>query len=296
MKKIVKYALLAVAATALLASCNKNEPAVFDDEEAFVAFQKTSFSVAEDGKKLQIPVTLASVAGLSESVKFEITSPETKGAKEGVNFDLLTSSGVLSFDKDHRTQYIEIQPKTDGVYTGDLKFAINLVTSATIKMGDATTCNVTISDIDHPLSLILGDWTFTGTKYGQSSPVSWTCTLFKDAEDDHKVWFYNMMGNSGWAGDDIVYYGNVNDDLTGINVPFGQESEYKYSNGNPVLLLGLDASLDGFDTGSMDLAITVGEDGKVRLSFPSEWGLWFYIPDAGGIGTYLAGTLSAVKN
>ena len=292
MKNILKYACMAVAVIALLASCNKNEPAVFDDAEAFVAFQKSTAIAAEDDSvAVRIPVTLASVAGLSESIKFEIASPEEKAAKEGVNFDLLTTSGVLSFDKDHRTQYIEIMPKTDGAYTGDLKFIINLVASSSIKLGAASSCTVTITDVDHPLAAILGAYTATGVNQW-NGPTEWTMTLYKDAEDDHKVWFDNLFDVAGWAGDDMLYYGNVNDDMTIINIPFGQESEYKYSNGKPVTLLGFDGSA-GYDTGSVDVKI-IQENGKVTLDF-GEWGIWVWIEGAGNLNITKPGII-AVKN
>ena len=47
MKKI--FLLLNIFAVCLLASCNKNEFATFDDKDAFVAFGKASYAIAEDG-------------------------------------------------------------------------------------------------------------------------------------------------------------------------------------------------------------------------------------------------------
>lgn len=281
MKKIVKYALLAVAATALLASCNKNEPAVFDDEEAFVAFQKTSFSVAEDGDAIKIPVTLASVAGLSESVKFEITSPETKGAKEGVNFDLLTSSGVLSFDKDHRTQYIEIQPKTDGVYTGDLKFSVNLVNSASIKMGDATTCTITINDVDHPLSEMLGKYMLHVNSYWDGWS-DYEIEIQKDPEDVQKIWIYNLYDYTTVAElGDIRFFGNVDADKTEIVVPLGQATPDKISSSSwegpsSLYLYGLSEDFELVESGAFTVKINRGADGAVTgLTFtPDNLGFW----------------------
>mgnify|MGYP003289131660 CR=1 FL=1 len=61
MKKI--FLLVNIFALCLLASCNKNEFATFDDKDAFVAFGKASYAISEDGGSLTIPVTLASVAG-----------------------------------------------------------------------------------------------------------------------------------------------------------------------------------------------------------------------------------------
>lgn len=297
MRNTIKYIGLALVAAAALISCDSNDPSKFDDKDAFVAFDKTAVSLSEDystnGAVCKIPVTLASVKGLEETVKFEVVSPESKGAKEGVNFEVLTSSGVLSFNAENRTQYIEVKTIYDGVYTGDLKFTINLVGTDSVPAGSEGSCTVTINDIDHPLSFMLGSYTMSGIKY-PSTPNTWTMTILKDPDDDHMVWFDNLFGNSGWAGDYLRYYGTVNEDHTILTIPFGQTSEYTYSNGKPVTLFGLSSDLNGYDSGYVNVNI-ITEGDKVTLDFGKEWGLWFYIVDAGSIGTYLPG-LTAIKD
>ena len=281
----------------MLASCDKNEPNVFDDKDAFVAFDAVSVSYDEDyskdGATFKIPVTLASVKGLEETVKFEIVTPEEKAAVAGVNYELVTTTGVLSFDAEHRTQYIEFKTLADGEYVGDLKFIVKLLPSETLRVGSENECVVTISDIDHPLTFMLGDYTATGEIY-QKGNQSWTITIHKDAEDDHKVWFDNLGNNSGWIDPRTRFYGVVNDDKTVVNIPFGQEAEYIYSNGKPLCLWGLDADLNDYDTGSLDVAIVV-DGGTVSLDFGEEYGLWVWILDTGNIGIVLPG-LDAVKN
>ena len=297
MKLNIKYLSFLLAGAVALASGDKNEPIVFDDKDAFVAFDVVSVTYAEDyskdGATFKIPVTLASVKGLEETVKFEIVTPEEKGAVEDVNYKLLTTSGVLSFNAENRTQYIEFVTMTDGEYTGDLKFTVKLLPSETLPVGSESECVVTISDIDHPLTFILGDFTASGTDYWDG-PASWTITIHKDAEDDHKVWFDNLYNNTGWIDPRTRFYGVVNDEKTVINIPFGQESEYKHSNGMPLILLGLDADLYGHDTGSMDVAITV-DGANVSLDFGKEFGFWVQIKETGNLGIILPG-ITAVKN
>ena len=91
-----------------------------------------------------------------------------------------------------------------------------------------------------------------------------------------------------------MFYGIVSDDNTTVNIPFGQKSEYTYSNGNHVELWGLDSDLYGYDTGSVDVAIVV-DGSNVTLDFGDEWGIWARIIDAGNIGVLLPG-ITAVKN
>ena len=298
MKLNIKYLSFLLAGAVALASCDKNEPNVFDDKDAFVAFDAVSVTYAEDyskdGATFKIPVTLASVKGLEETIKFEVVTPEQKAAVAGVNFELLTTTGVLSFDAENRTQYIEFKTMTDGEYTGDLKFTVKLLPSETLPVGSESECTVTISDIDHPLTFMLGAYTAESTDFFSGAPMSWTMTFYKDAEDDHKVWIDNIFAKDSWAADDTRYYGIVSDDNTTLNIPFGQESEYKYSNGNPVVLLGLTAEGNGYDTGSVDVKIVV-DGANVTLDFGKEWGFWANIDGAGYIGVVAPG-ITAVKN
>ena len=296
MKLNIKYLSFLLAGAVAFASCDKNEPNVFDDKDAFVAFDAVSVTYSEDyskdGATFKIPVTLASVKGLEETVKFEVVTPEKKGAVAGVNFELLTTTGVLSFNAEKRTQYIEFKTMTDGEYTGDLKFSVKLLPSETLPVGSESECTVTISDIDHPLTFMLGSYTATGVNYW-NGPTTWTMTFYKDAEDDHKVWIDNLFEKESWAADDTRYYGIVSDDNTTLNIPFGQESEYKYSNGKPVTLLGFDGA-NGYDTGSVDAKIII--DGtKVTIDFGTEWGFWVWIEGAGNLNIVNPG-ITAVKN
>ena len=296
MKLNIKYLSFLLAGAFALVSCDKNEPTVFDDKDAFVAFDAVSVNYAEDysndGATFRIPVTLASVKGLEETVKFEIVTPDEKAAVAGVNYELVTTTGVLSFNAENRTQYIEFKTKTDGEYTGDLKFSVKLLPSETLPVGSESECTVTISDIDHPLTFMLGAYTATGVNYW-NGPTTWTMTFYKDAEDDHKVWIDNLFEKASWAAEDTRYYGIVSDDNTTLNIPFGQTSEYKYSNGKPVTLLGFDGS-NGYDTGSVDVKIII-DGAKVTLDFGTEWGFWVWIEDAGNLNIVKPG-ITAVKN
>ena len=297
MKLNIKYLSFLLAGAFALASCDKNEPNVFDDKDAFVAFDAVAVTYAEDysadGATFKIPVTLASVKGIEETVKFEVVTPDEKAAVAGVNYELITTTGVLTFNAENRTQYIEFKTKTDGEYTGDLKFSIKLLPSETLPVGSESECTVTISDIDHPLTFILGDFTASGVDYWDG-PSTWTITIHKDAEDDHKVWFDNLYNNPGWIDPRTRFYGVVNDEKTSINIPFGQETEYKYSNGMPVVLWGLDPDLNSIETGSMDVAI-IDDGTSVSLDFGKESGFWVRIKDTGNLGIILPG-ITAVKN
>ncbi len=295
MKKSIQYIALAAAGALMALSCNKNQPPVFDDANAFVAFPKETTAGAEgklqedgsylDGDIVRLPVTLASVEGIEEAVKFNVIDGT---AKSGVNYRVLTAGGTLSFDAENRTRYIEIQLLYDGIYTGDLKFTVNLEKPQTVNLGSAKTCTVTVQDVDHPLAALLGSYTVTAA---QAYNNPWKMTLYKDEKDDHKVWFFNLTSMStGWAGFDTMYYGNVDDELSKIIVPFGQKTEYEYGTSGGFILFGMDGDVNSdetqiYDSGNIELTINKNAAGKVvSIDFGTTWGLISYIPNLGQIG------------
>lgn len=304
MKKIFTYLTL-VAVAAFAASCNMNKEPVFDDADAFVAFDKASMTCLETAKEISVPVTLASVSGVATTISYEAVDGT---AKSGVNFDLVDGAGTLTFSKDARTQYIKVKiydpeasyseegEREGGAYTGDLKFSLKFKSTGDVNNSADNSCTITISDLDHPLSAILGDWTFEANCRG--SMASWPCELKKDANDDHMVWFYDLvyLSRSAWDGWDISYYGNVTMDEKNrpavITIPLGQESEYTYSNGNHVTLYSVDADLNYiYDTGNVSATIVYDDaDHAIGIVFDLDGspagegaGLIAYIPDAGTI-------------
>ena len=288
MKKLFIYIGIAASVAAILSSCGKsNVPSVFDDSNAFVAFNTASANIDEDSADtLRIPVTLASVAGLGERISYTVNDST---AKQGVNFTLVDAAATLTFDSKNRMQYIEIVPKYDGVYTGDLIFTITLKASANVNLGAASVCTVKINDVDHPLTPILGNWTVSGTFHNGAK--TFTLTILKDDNDDHMVWFYNLFGLDGWKDYDTMYYGNVSDDLKTIVIPFAQEmNEYQYQ-GHPIYLYGVDTSMNVVETGNATVTITFGE--KTTMTFSH--GFYWYIDTLGYLAYSLPGA-TGVKN
>ncbi len=304
MKRFINYiSLLAIGA--VLASCDVNKPDIFDDANAFVAFDKAAISVDEnysevldeDGnviagevKALKIPVTLASVAGVEESVSFKAVDGT---AEAGTHFELLTTSGVLKFDKENRTQYIEVKIINYPYYTGDLKFSLEFVSTNSVAQGAENTCTVTITDLDHPLANILGTYTMSGEDLW-AGPTSWTLTIEKDKEDDSKVWFRNIANDQGFP-----YYGVVNDEKTIITIPFGQAYGAKTSTGDVINIILCVTNAQGQygTTGSTDVEILTDADGKVTgLGFDENYGFACITEDGTGAYGFVMPILTAEKN
>ncbi len=275
MKKTLIYIASALFVAAAFASCDKNEYPVFDDKDAFVAFDEVEVSVSEKfsegGAIKKIPVTLASVAGLEEVIKFDIVYPDTKAAQEGVNYELLTTSKTLSFNAENRTQYIEFKTIYDGIYTGDLKFTIVIYGNEDIVTGSESECVITLTDEDHPLGFMLGDYTVTGED-NWAGVTTWTMTLTKDEKDDHKVWIKNL---ANWSNSKAIAYGNVSEDFSTLNIPFGQEFEYAYDGVTKSPLWGVYGEGYLAKSGSVDVKI-IQDGGKITLDFGDQYG--FAIP------------------
>ena len=289
MKKIFAYIGIAACAAAILSSCGKsNVPLVFDDSNAFVAFNSATANIDEDSADtLRIAVSLGSVAGLNERISYTV---KDSTAKEGVNFTIVDASKTLTFSSTERVQYIEVVPKADGVYTGDLIFTITLNPSANVNLGASSVCTVKVNDIDHPLTPILGNWTISGTFHNGAK--TYTLTILKDDNDDHMVWFYNLFGLDGWKDYDTMYYGNVSDDLKTIVIPLGQEmNEYQYSGGHPIYLFGVDSSMNVVETGNATATITFGEKTEIKFSH----GFYFYV-DTLGYLAYCVPGLAGTKD
>lgn len=225
MKKI--FLLLNIFALSLLVACNPNEYATFNDKDAFVAFDGANYTVSENGSSISIPVTLASLKGIETTV----TVAGVDGtAAAGVNYNI-KNGGKISFNKDTRTAYVEIEIiDLPGEYTGDLKFSLTFSDLGGVNAGNRASANVTIQDLDHPLSPILG--TYTATTNSGRGDFSWKVTLEKDSKDVTKVWILDLdpyFASYGYvaAVGYNTFYGVVNSDLTEIAMPCGQAVGYQ---------------------------------------------------------------------
>ena len=280
MKKIF-YLFSIVLMGSLVASCHLNDMPTFNDSDAFAAFKTSSMSITEDGGTLNIPVSVTSLGGVATTVSYEFVNGS---AKQGVDFEDASGSGTISFGAGETQKNIAVKIiNHPGVFTGDLKFTVKFKSAGDVKMGANNTCAVTINDLDHPLSAILGDYTAKGESYFNGAQ-EWTMSFLKDASDVTKVWIFNIFASDSWADTDTVFYGLVDDDLTNISVPLGQETEYKYSGTTPCVLLGFDGE-DGWDEGYLNIAI---KNGGKTLEF-IDYGPWLYIPGAGSVNIVYGG-------
>lgn len=280
MRKILSF--LTISLLVFFASCDMNTIPEFEDSNAFVAFDKSALAVDETGGTLMVPVTLASLKGMAETTSFEIIDGT---AKLGVNFTLVNESTSLTFTVEDRTQYIEFNIiDNPGVFTGDLRFEVQLKDDGKVKPNAESSCRVTIVDLDHPLAFILGTYSASAASYfSDRGPFEWDTKFEKDAEDVSIVWISNIepyFASFGYvAPEENYFYGVVNEDKTEIAIPTGQAIGYQ------------DVEFHGFSTPDPDddaaeevtkVIILIEDDGN-KLVFPNAWGAkraaggWFNI-------------------
>ena len=270
MKKIFAFLSVIALGSAFVACENLNQYPTFDDADAFVEIGKTSVSVAEDGGSVSIPVTLASVSGISETISYEAVDGT---AVNGTDYTLADGSATLTFGPDARTQYIKINIiDRPGNYTGDLKFTVKIKSTGSTSAGVHDECTVTITDNDHPLAAILGEYTATSATYGGGSQ-SWDLTISKDPDDVTIVHVDNLtpgcIDYASWG--DWSMSAVVNEDKDKMTFAAAQTCEASYQSTDDVfqLLTWTDGIYLDSDT---DVIFTLQADG----TWLCEQNIWLF--------------------
>ncbi len=270
MKKVFNI-LSVMALGSALVGCNLNTEPIFDDKDAFVAFDKSSASISETGATISIPVTLASVSGIATTISYEAVDGT---AKLGTDYELADGSATLKFGPDARTQniVINILPHL-GTYTGDLKFTLQFKSTGDVNAGYENSCVITITDTDHPLNFILNTYSGSADSYFASrGHFDWDIKIDKDPEDVSKVWISNLdpyfLVNGFGAPNYNYFYGIVNEEKTEITIPMGQKLGYQNTE-----LVGWDNANVDEAAGNDDVHVTISEDGST-ITIENGWGIY----------------------
>lgn len=239
MKNVFFKIFAGASAILAFASCQLNECPTFNEADSFVAIDKTSLVVDETVGSISIPVTIASIDPVKTAVTYEVKNGT---AEAGVHYSLADDSAVLTFDGKTRTQNIVINiTDLTGTYTGDLTFTINLLSGGkSLNLGANASCEVKISDLDHPLADILGEYQCEAEDKAQGK-VSWTMRMSKDPTDVTVVWvdFICPLAVSN-PGMNFSVYGNVSEDHKTIEFPCGQKPGALYAEDDPFTFIWFD--------------------------------------------------------
>lgn len=272
MNKYLSILLLGVAATTVLASCDGlNEAPKFDDSMSYVSFEVPTISIKEDKGTIQLPIQMAVLNPKAAAVTYEVVVSEAANAAvQGTDFKLKDASGVYSFDGTSTTGAIEVEIMPHlGEYTGDKEFTIKLVHATDLNIGGDNECVIKITDNDHPLADILGDYTVTGFDQTVGN-VSYTMSLIKDPKDITVVWCTGICQMAAGSGGLYNVYGNVSEDHNTITFPAGQDTGVSEGYGNIIFCITeYQGGYHAWDTG--EVVFTKNDKGQ----FVSTTGMGF---------------------
>ena len=148
------YKVFAAAALLSIAACTPKADYVTYD---FVNVPATA--VTNEDVVLEIPVQTVAQSGVgSEGAEVQFKVIEVKGAN-GVDYTVEPANGIVSTTMDTPGKIVVKPTNKVGEYTGDYKLAIELTgVSGDFSIGGSYQTSITIKDIDHPLSEILGTY------------------------------------------------------------------------------------------------------------------------------------------
>ena len=155
MKNIYKPLVL-LTLVAGLASCNN--VAEFETE-SFVSFSGKAYSVKEDAGEIKIPVILTASSPMTTTVAYQITGGD---AIENKHFTMPNRTGVITVSNDPaQSDSIVVCPiDSTGIFTKNktIQFTLQTVNAEGVYLGNTSTCQITIIDIDAGLNLLVGHW------------------------------------------------------------------------------------------------------------------------------------------
>ena len=155
MKNIYKPLVL-LTLVAGLSSCNN--VAEFETE-SFVSFSGKAYSVKEDAGEIKIPVILTASSPMTTTVAYQITGGD---AIENKHFTMPNRTGVITVSTDPaQSDSLVVCPiDSTGIFTKNktIQFTLQTVNAEGVFLGNTSTCQITIIDVDAGLNLLVGHW------------------------------------------------------------------------------------------------------------------------------------------
>ncbi len=263
MKTHILKLMLVFLALTVFNACSW-DPITFDSSKNFVAFQTKTAKVAEDADELQIPVVLAATSGSpSVTVDFEVVT-EGSTAIEGEDFEIGNASKSLTFSDGFGTQYIIINPIDNDVFEGNKTFKVKLTSnSGNYPNGAIEEMSVTITDDEHPLKLVLGNYIFAGDDaWGDPFSVAVTTSPVEGNLDQISFPLSHLIPNYG-PPDTYLVYAKIDLDEMTMTIAVGQSfASFGYG---PCKISGYDGETeDPLSDGDL-IHATIDEDGNITM-------------------------------
>lgn len=253
--------IAAVSALLLSASCNRK----YEYEQlTYATLYKTSYSVAENIGEVKIPVLLNNATGAEVNISVALTEGL---AEEGTDYELISpASGMLTFSGETDSLDIVISIKSfEGEFTGSKDFSLEIASlSEGVSVGNYATAKVSISDLDHPLSPLLGNWKGATTEQFNALGLNMAFTINADAKDFTKVVVSTKDFMIGIPVE-MSGTGEINSDGTGSIVIYAEQPLGIDLNAGPGCYIGLSTPEYGESSKIADIVMNLNADGTLTV-------------------------------
>ncbi|MFO7940908.1 MAG: hypothetical protein R6U66_14265 [Bacteroidales bacterium] len=272
-----KFILLSILFIAIFGffGCEEDET-TFSQSDAFVNFDAIkNLKIAENSTNtLAIPLNFASTGGISTTVTLE-TNVEgiSNPAIVGEDFEFYNREGQVietlnfTFDGNSFTDTLYIKPIDNDERDRDKAFNLKIA-SATNEVEVAQFRNeytITISDDEHPLALILGEYSFSGVSAFADSDVSGNILIEAVPDDETMVTVSGMPVGNVEAADVNSFTCSVDIESKTITILAGQPLFAYGDYGDFVFTKGgiVDDSLVAYDD---DIIGTIDASGNITTT------------------------------
>ncbi len=231
MKKI-KYIIIGMIGVLLFASCEEDQ-ILFKDSMSAVGFYGSSANVMEKdaagagGNSVVVQFLVTTVATSPAcDITFEIdTEGISNPAVEGVDFEVIPTRNVsVSAGGGYYDLTITAIDNDEFDVNGNKSFRLKVVSNSLgYDLASESAITITITDDDHPLGWMFGDYAVATTETANGS-TSHSGKIASVEDETTKIKFYGMAGAAyGPALEDPYFIlGTVNDEQTTVTIAAGQ--------------------------------------------------------------------------
>lgn len=238
MKHTIKHIFIAILAL-LFVACGEEDKALFDDNDAYFAFEIESASISEDSdENLEISLYISKSKALGSVVLAADSEGFDNPAVEGVDFEIVGGETVTFRGEYFQEVLIRVMDNDDT--DGDKQFNLSMVSNdinAGMGMADGELSNVliTIIDDEHPLASVLGAYTLSYDSPWNGNGQQEMNQIFSVEGSDKQVGI--VLGyyrdNEDFALSTKVM-GTVDLEAMTISIAYGQQT---YNDGTNVLTM-----------------------------------------------------------
>ena len=256
MKNITKI-FAGVVILASFASCSQK---LGFEHYTYARLENVSYTFNEDAGTVSIPLYARTSEGTpaSGTVTFEIVE---NTAKAGTHFNVSGNTATIS----NGTGAIVIDIiNLEGVFTSDVNFTINLTGAADgLTLGGIYTTRINITDLDHPLAALLGDYVSepTADYWGDVYRIAISVEPVEGSVSEVTV--SNICPYAVSAGYPHKLYATVSEDMSEIHIP-----DWQNIYGGQLFFVAMDEDL--YETDELVLNF----NGSDKITTTGAWGAY----------------------